>query len=362
MNHASLYKATALVILIFFLISGLIYAKTFLIPVAFAMLLSMLLLPLTKGLEKKGVGRVPAILLSILLVIVIIAAIVMIFYSQVASLANDIELIREKLLEKLNSLQIYIESRTGVSAKEQMEWLKERYSAFMNSSASFLKNLLMGFTSAFVAVGLIVIYIFFFLLYRERFKKFILKLFAEEHHIKVEGVINNVKGLILHYLTGLLIALTILGVMNSIGLLALGIRQAVFLGLLAGYLNVIPYVGTLVGSLFPIIMALLFKDSIWYAFGVAAIFLFNQFIDNNITTPKVVGSHVQVNPLATIMAVISGGLIWGIAGMILFIPLLGIFKIICDNVEPLKPIGYLLGEDQRKEDKPGFIEKIKGIF
>lgn len=362
MTQNTLFRATALIILIFFIVSGMIYASTFLVPIAFATLLSMLLLPLTKKFEKAGLSRVPSIIISIFLVIVLFAGLILIFYSQVAALVNDIELIQDKVFEKLSIIQKFIETQTGVSAQDQMNWLKERYSTMLESSSSFLKSIVMGFTSTFIALGLIIIYIFFFLLYRERFKKFILRLFAEQHHTKVDLVINNIKDLTLHYLTGLLIALTILGVMNSIGLLALGIRQAIFLGLLAGYLNIIPYVGTLIGSLLPVFMALIFKDSIWYAVGVAAIFLFNQFIDNNITTPKVVGSHVQVNPLATIMAVIAGGLIWGIPGMILFIPFLGIFKIICDNVEPLKPIGYLLGEDVKESNKEGFFDRLKKKF
>jgi predicted PurR-regulated permease PerM len=271
-------------------------------------------------------------------------------------------LVKEKLLEKLFTLQSYIESKTDISAQEQMQWIKEKYSTLEDSTGSIIRGILMGFTTGIVGFGLVVIYIFFFLLYRERFKKFILRLFPEDSHIKVEDVINRTKDLILHYLTGLLIALTILGTMNAIGLMALGIRQALFLGYLAGFLNIIPYVGTLAGSLFPIFMAILFKDSIWYAIGVAVIFSFNQFIDNNITTPNIVGSHVQVNPLATIMAIIIGGIIWGIAGMILFIPLLGIFKIICDNVQELKPIGYLLGEEETKKEPGKFLKKVKRVF
>lgn len=362
MKNTSLYKATALLLFTFLFFSGLVYARTFLVPVVFATLLAMLLLPLCRRFERWGIARIPSIIFCLLIVLIVITGIVLIFYSQVANFANDIELIKGKLLEKLSAVQEFIESRTDVSAKEQMDWLKERYSSLLDSSAPLIRSLLMGVSEGLVALGLIIIYIFFFLLYRERFKTFVLKLFKQESHRSVENVINRTKELILHYLTGLLIALTILGTMNAIGLVALGIRQAVFLGFLAGFLNIIPYVGTLIGSLFPIMMAILFKDSIWYAVGVAAIFAFNQFIDNNITTPNVVGSHVQVNPLATIMAIIIGGITWGIAGMILFIPLLGIFKIICDNVDELKPIGYLLGEDEKKKDHGPLIKKVKRVF
>jgi predicted PurR-regulated permease PerM len=300
--------------------------------------------------------------MCLLIVLIVISGIIYLFYTQVVNFAEDIELIKEKLTDKLHSIQAFIQSKTNISAKEQMAWIEERYSSMAESSTGFIKSFVMGITGTIIALGLILIYIFFFLLYRERFKKFILKLFSEQNHEKVDNVINRTKDLILHYLTGLLIALSILGAMNSIGLLALGIRQAIFLGFLAGFLNIIPYVGTLIGSLFPILMALLFKDSMWYAVGVAAIFLFNQFIDNNITTPNVVGSHVQVNPLATIMAILVGGAVWGVGGMILFIPLLGVFKIICDNVDDLKPIGYLLGEEEKEKKEGTLLKKLKEVI
>jgi predicted PurR-regulated permease PerM len=358
----SLQKATTILLFVFLFFAGIIYAKTFLIPLVFATLLSMLLLPLCRKFEKWGISRIPSIIFCILIVLMVIAGIVFIFYTQIISFTNDIVQVEQKLLEKITKIQVFIESKTNVPAKDQMAWLKEKYSTLLDSSASFIKSLVMGLSETFIALGLVIIYIFFFLLYRDRFKVFILRLFKEEAHHQVENVINRTKDLILHYLTGLLIALTILGTMNAIGLLALGIRQAIFLGFLAGFLNIIPYVGTLIGSLFPILMAILFKDSMWFVVGVIAIFAFNQFIDNNITTPNVVGSHVQVNPLATIMAIIIGGITWGVAGMILFIPLVGIFKIICDNVDDLKPIGYLLGEEEGQKKGGTFLKKILAVF
>lgn len=362
MKDSPLYKAAMLLLFILLFFTGMYYARTFLIPVVFAALLSMLLLPLCRKFERWGMHRILSIIICILIVLIVLSGILFLFTSQVITFANDLTLIKEKILEKMGTIQSFVAEKTNIPAEEQRAWLNERFTAFLESSTSLIRSFVLGFTGTLIALGLIIIYIFFFLLYRERFKTFILKLFKEQSHRSVENVINRTKDLILHYLTGLLIALTILGTMNAIGLMALGIRQAIFLGYLAGFLNIIPYVGTLVGSLFPIMVAILFKDSMWYAVGVAAIFLFNQFIDNNITTPNVVGSHVQVNPLATIMAIIVGGAIWGVGGMILFIPLIGIFKIICDNVEGLQPIGYLLGEEERKPEKSKLVEKVKGFF
>jgi len=207
---------------------------------------------------------------------------------------------------------------------------------------------------------LVIIYTFFLLTYRNKIKLFILSLVDKEEHETALKILEKVKSLVLHYLTGLLIALTIIGVMNAIGLTILGIKHGIFLGLLAGFLNIIPYIGSFVGAGLPIIMALIYKDSIWYAVGVLAIFMFNQFIDNNITTPNVVGGHVKLNSLATILIVIIGGMIWGVAGMVLFIPVLGIFKILCDNIDSLKPLSILLS-DEESEGENIFTKAFKKI-
>jgi predicted PurR-regulated permease PerM len=83
-----------------------------------------------------------------------------------------------------------------------------------------------------------------------------------------------------------------------------------------------------------------------------------QFLDNNFITPKVVGSAVSINPLATMIALLVGGSIWGIAGMMIFIPYLGMLKVIFDHVDHLRPFGFLIGEEVKfKSIKRSFFQK-----
>lgn len=349
MKETPLLKATLILFFLTLLTFVLYYSRVFLIPVVFAGLIAMLFRPLTDKLQKAKLGKIAPILICILFILAVISGFILIFYRQVVLLSNDLYLIKTKTLEKLRSIQLYIEKSTNISYTEQMNWLSHRWANILDSGDEYIRSLILGISGALAIIGIIIIYIFFFLLYRHRFKIFILKLFKKESHTKVVHIIVRVQNLIHQYLQGLLIELTLLGTLNAIGLSILGIKQAVFFGYLAGLLNIIPYIGTLLGGVFPVLMALLFKDSIWYAVGAAAILSFNQFLDNNFLTPKIVGAHVQVNPLATIMVIIIGGLIWGIPGMILFIPLLGMCKIIFDNIEPLEPFGYLLGEDKGNE-------------
>ena len=147
------------------------------------------------------------------------------------------------------------------------------------------------------------------------------------------------------YLTGVVTVMAILSVLNSIGLLILGIPHAIFFGVLASVLNIIPYIGVWIGSGLPMIMALITKNSLIYPVGVIVVFVVTQFLDNNFLTPRITGSQVKLNALATIGIIIIGNMVWGVSGMILFIPLLGIAKILFDNVDMLKPFAILIGED-----------------
>ena len=135
----------------------------------------------------------------------------------------------------------------------------------------------------------------------------------------------------------------------GIGLLALGIDHAIFFGILSGVLTIIPYVGIIIGALFPVLMALITKDSIWYAIGVVIVFFTVQFFEGNFITPRITGSKVSINALAAIIALLIGGKILGIAGMILAVPAIGVLKILLSHSEHLKPFVILLEDANGKK-------------
>jgi predicted PurR-regulated permease PerM len=145
---------------------------------------------------------------------------------------------------------------------------------------------------------------------------------------------NYIKGMILVYL--------IVGVLNSIGLFALGVDHAILFGMICAIMTIIPYVGIFISALLPISVVWLETGNIWYPLGVIAVFGFVQYLEANVIFPKVVGTQLHVSTLAMLVAIIAGGIIWGVAGMVLFIPFAAILKIISDNIEGWKPINLLL--------------------
>ena len=91
------------------------------------------------------------------------------------------------------------------------------------------------------------------------------------------------------------------------------------------------------------VIAFVTKDSITYPLLVFGVYMFIQFIDNHLVIPRIVASRVQINALVSVIVVLIGGALWGVAGMFLSIPLTAIIKVICDHIEPLKAWGFLLG-------------------
>lgn len=339
-----------------------IYAQSILTPIIFAVLFAFLLLRPTRWLERHHFPTWVAALLSVVSMILIVLVIAGFMFNQVLSFADNWELMSEKIMDKTGQIQEMIATHTPWDAREQNAWLQQRSQAMNGSGGQYLMTLF-SFTGALLAkITIIPILIFFMLVYRERFKTFI-SAAGKHYQWYVLEIMHKLVDTTQHYLRGLMIDILILAILNSAGLLLLGIPYAILLGTLAAILNIVPYIGVLVGSLLPVFMALVTKDNIWIAVGAFGVCSFVQFLDNNFITPKVVGSSVSLNPLAALIALLIGSLIWGVTGMVLAIPLTGMIKVVLDNVPSLHPYGFLLGEDRKYSyDKISDIPVLRTIL
>jgi predicted PurR-regulated permease PerM len=208
---------------------------------------------------------------------------------------------------------------------------------------------------------LLPVYVFMILYYKPLFLEFIRKLFRLEHHAAVVEILTKSKSIIQNYLVGLFFEMLIMAVLNSAGLLILGIDYAIILGITGALLNIIPYIGGVIAIALPLTIAFVTKDSLLYPGLVLVIYIFTQFIDNHYISPRIVASRVKINALISIIAVLIGGALWGVPGMFLSIPLIAIIKVICDHIEPLKPWGFLLGNIVPTKSKFLFVKLPKKI-
>ena len=339
------YAKAPLVLLGLALLTLTIYlAGDILFPFFFAIIFAILLLPIEQWLLRRRVPEMLAITLTVLLGVAVLLAVMYFIYLQAGELASQMPMFKAKLLQTQRELVGWLDARFGITNQRLLGWLQQatsRATALAVQALSTVSGLL-------VVVTLVPVYIFLLLLYRKRLVNFFIQVFSgRQRDPEVEEVLHESKGTIQSYMTGLLIEGAIVAVLNVAGLFILGIPYALLLGVLGALLNFIPYVGGLVAILLPVLMAFVTKPGYLYPLGVVGVYMVIQFIDNNVLVPRIVAGKVQVNALAAVVGVLVGNSIGGIPGMFLALPGMAILKIIFDRIEPLKPWGLLLGDDDR---------------
>lgn len=340
------------------LVYGLIATSNIFIPLVFSFFIAILLNPFVSFLERKGINKVVAIIIALLLVIIFISGGVYVISIQAKNIIKDLPQLTEKFNYLIDGIGKKMDGLFGFSTEEQIQLLKQNSDQLLSSGSSILGGSLAATSSIFTFISLSPIYIFFILLYRENFKKFLIKI-GEENNSNFIKVATEVSEMIHSYIIGLLLVITIIAVLNITGLLILGINYAIFLGALSAILTIIPYIGIFIGASLPILVALITKDSLFYPLAVIAVFALVQFLEGNFITPKVVGSKVNVNPLAAIVALIIGGHIWGIVGMILAIPMTGIMKIIFGHTDRLRSYAILLQSTNKDDEQDEEFKKLR---
>ncbi|HEX5169367.1 MAG TPA: AI-2E family transporter [Cyclobacteriaceae bacterium] len=324
------------------------FGRDLFIPLSFAVLISFVIYPFCAWMESKGIGRVTAILLNVLFLLILFASIVALLITQLLKFVNEWPHVQEKLSRTFQMVSQYLTSSFGISQERQNLW----FSQLLDQSGSDVMGFLRGTitASAFSGVLLILtpVYSVLILYHREKWLKIVERLFPNERresikemmYLTVKAYHNFIKGTALVYL--------IVGSLNSVGLLLLGVPHAILFGFTASVLTFIPYIGIIVGSLLPITMAWITYDSIWYPVGIVLIFAFVQYLEANVIFPLAVSSRLNVNTLVMLLAIFAGGILWGVSGMILFVPFVGIAKLIADHNPKLKTLSMILGTSERE--------------
>ncbi len=353
------YALGALMLTIYIFIIG----KAIISPVLTAFILALLLRPMSAKLETWRIRRGFSSVLSIIVILIGLVGLSYFFSAQIGSITSDLDAIGTKFNEVIDRGHNWLENTFDIEQKEQTAYLKNSLNTFLRNSSSVFTRTVSATAGFFTAFFLFLFALFFFLYYRRFFVSFVYKVSGNDNHELVKDTLIKIEKVVRSYILGLFSVIIIVAVLNTVGLMALGIQHAVFFGALAAVLTIIPYIGIAIGSLLPIIFAFVTTDSLWYPVGVAMVFWFVQFLEGNFITPNVVGSSVSINPFAAIIALFIGGMIWGPIGMILSIPTLAIIKVICDAVPSLQPYGFLLGsppdEDTLEKERPKLKNLIK---
>lgn len=346
-------------LLIFFLVfAGLYFGRPFLVPLATGALLAALFLPFCKWLEKKNWHKGIAALSCLLVLMLAIAGIVALLSWQISELTHDIETLKEKGGEFVQNAKDYISAHLGISEKEQEEILADQG----QSTGKMIPLMAGSIVKILTYLILTFVYLFLLLYYRGHIRDFILRLSLPEQRQEMQQVIYTVATVAQQYLVGLAKMIFGLWIMYSIGFTLAGVKNALFFAILCGLLEIVPYIGNITGTTIAVLVSAVQGASIAMLGGIVITYGIVQFIQGWILEPLIVGPQVKINPMATILALVVGELVWGIPGVFLAIPLMAMFKILCDHVGPLKPLGFLIGEIKTEREESAFTKKIKSWF
>jgi predicted PurR-regulated permease PerM len=339
--------------LIFFL---LIEARVILLPLGFAFFIGVLLIPLCHFFERYVKKRMVSVLLAFTALGIIVSGIVLLFSYQVYRVIRNIPHISDRLKGGIARIIDWCSEAFNLSRQESAEWMENQLSGLIDAPVSWLTAGLSSSSQFIVGFVLVIIYTFLILIYRTAFKNFLLIQARPENRDQMRDLIDNITRMTKRYLSGRLIVMLILAVLNSLGLWFIGVDYPILWGCLAAILTIIPFIGTTLGGTLPLLYSIAVSGSIWQPIGVVALYAGIQQLEGNFITPKVVGMNIKLNPLAAIFAMVVGGVIWGVAGLILALPIVAAGKIILEQFDVFKPVALLFDKDIYQDQDKFFTE------
>jgi predicted PurR-regulated permease PerM len=318
-------------------------------PILMSFLFAVLLRPLMIFLKTKlRFPHVLAAMIAVLIFVLVIVGIIAFMSIQVSDVVSDFNKIQKNLAIHLDHLQHYVKNSFHISTTEQRQYVHDARKDSIEKGKEIIGTTLLSFTDVLMNLTLIPIYTFLILLYRTHFMMFLAKLFKKDHHEKLQDVLMQIKVAVKSYIVGLILEMIAVSVLTTIGFMIIGLPYAILLGIITGVLNLIPYIGILVALVLSIIASLTGSTDLSMVIGVVVVNIVVQLIDNNVLGPMIVNSKVEINAFVSIIGIIIGGMLAGISGMFLAIPIIAVLKVIFDRIPELEPWGYLMGDDLPK--------------
>jgi len=322
--------------------------KDIITPIVMAFFLAIMLLPIYRFFRKRKLPESLAIFLAVFSLIIIVGLLVWFFSSQISNLISDFPQIKANVQLHLNTLSKWIDAKTKLSTEKQAQLINEQNDKLLNYAAGILSGAASSVTGILIFLGLLPIYIFLLLYYKDILIRFIYYWFPKNQHSKVGEVITESEAIIKSYLIGLLIQISYITILLGGILLLIGIKHAILIGAIFAILNLIPYIGALFGNIIGVLLTISSSQEIWPIFAVLGTIAVVQFLDNNILMPRIVGSKVKINALITIIGVFVAGALAGVSGMFLSLPVIAVLKIVFDRTTEFKQWGLLLGDERNQ--------------
>ncbi len=348
-------KATVILLGLTLLVYALINLRDILTPISFSLLLAILLNRLVMKLEHIRIPKFWAISISILLAFTVIIGVAYFISTQIMNFGDDLPLLKKRFLVLFGEFQHLIKDAFGINLKQQDQWITEAEGGLKPLIGQTLGTM----AGTLGILFLLPVYTFVLLFYKHHFLTFLYEVFSDADSEKVADVLKETKDAIQRYMVGLLLEGIVVAILNIAALFLFDIKYAILLGVTAAILNLLPYIGGFIAILLPVIVATITKDGFQTQIGITLAYLFIQFLDNHVLIPLIVSSRVKINAFISIVIVLLGGSLWGVSGMFLSIPVIGVLKIVFDRIDELKPWGKLLGTEEATVQKLKLIKRKK---
>ena len=357
MRSKSISRVNKVLLFFILLFTGLYFASSILIPFSFGVLFAMLMHSVANFLERKGMGTLMSSTICTLIIFVVVVGVSIILNRQLLQFTEDLPEFQKQIAVYYEQARDLVRKEFGVSEAEQEKFVKEQGKDLAENAREMIRSAVAGIMSMFLSFMLALIYMFLLLLNRGKYVKILKQLVKGEHRQTTVAIGKKISKVAQKYLWGRIQVMVLLGIMYLITFLLFGIKYAILLTIFGTLVTIVPYIGPFVSGILPILIAIISGIDFTTVMFFAAIVLIIQLIESYVLEPVLMGSEVNLSPLAIIISIVIGGAIWGLAGMILFVPLLAMAKIYLDHMENLKPYGMLIGNANPKATA-GFFKKI----
>lgn len=342
-----------------------VFAKAVLIPLSMALLISFILLPIVEMMESRGMNKLLSAFLSLFVLFVLVAGGLTLFSAQIISLSDQLDDFTGKIMHTLSDALVFVNTNVNfIEDLSKEDLIDSGKNWITDSSGALVQNTFSSTAALLTGVLTTVIFTFLILIYRSGLTRAFVAFGDEENRGRIFKMLKEVQSVGKKYLSGMFLLIIILGFANSIGLMIIGIDSPFLFGFLAALLSIVPFIGTTIGATIPVLYAFMTSESLWVPLAVILLFWFIQLVESNFLSPKIVGSSLNVNALAAILSLLIGAAVWGVAGMVLFLPFAAMLKVVCGEFDQLKPVAMMIGNDisgDEEEDSNAFewVEKAK---
>ncbi len=346
MNNQVLVRIALILFILAASFLVIIFAKDVLMPFAVSFFFAYLVYPIVWRIERKGVHRALAILLVMLVAFLVFGTIALLLISRLSHADIDLVQLKGAFDQRADAMLEKMEAKFGIQSDTISEYIGKLSGAVFASGQSGIGKFFTATTTTVFQIIVLPVYTFLLLFYRTKTAYFIFMLAGRKNRKKVLVILREISTVTTKYLGGLLMVVLILAVLNSTGLFIIGVPHALLFGTLAAVLNLIPYIGTFIGSVIPILYVLFtYPDPGQTMLQVFILFLAVQFMENNLLTPNIVGNNIKINALAIILGLLMANMVWGMAGMLIVVPVLAIMKIVMQHIDSLKPYAFLISDE-----------------